>query len=123
MKGRHPRGRGPCDPDPRRCGPTAPTPLAERYVAGIGDLVVTAPRGGPLRYPNWRNRVWTKITDRLDFDVVPHDLRRTVATRLFVVDRWNPAEVEAFMGHSDPRMTLVHLRPCRGRVRSRSRPL
>jgi integrase len=47
-----------------------------------------------------------KIVERLDFEVTPHDLRRTAATRLFIVDRWNPAEVQAFLGHSDPRVTL-----------------
>ncbi len=68
---------------------------------------MTAPRGGPVSYTNWRSRVWTKIASRLDFEVLPHDLRRTVATRLFVVDRWTPAEVQTFMGHSDPRVTLA----------------
>ena len=27
-------------------------------------------------------------------------------TRLFVVDRWTPAEVKAFVGHADARTTL-----------------
>lgn len=106
VKGRHREDEGRVIPIPADVARRLRRHFAERYVAGIGDLVVTAPRGGPLRYPNWRNRVWTKITDRLDFDVVPHDLRRTVATRLFVADRWNPAEVQAFMGHRDPRVTL-----------------
>jgi integrase len=50
--------------------------------------------------------VWVKITRQIDFDVTPHDLRRTAATRLFLVDRWTPAEVQAFMDHLDPRVTL-----------------
>jgi integrase len=50
--------------------------------------------------------VWVKITRRIGFDATPHDLRRTAATRLFLVDRWTPAEVQAFMGHLDPRVTL-----------------
>lgn len=80
--------------------------LTERHIAGLNDLVVTAPRGGPLRYPNWRSRIWIRIVERLDFLVTPHDLRRTAATRLFVADRWTPAEVQEYLGHRDPRMTL-----------------
>lgn len=80
--------------------------LAERHVAGINDLAVTAPRGGPLRYPNWRSRIWVRIVKLLDFKVTPHDLRRTAATRLFVTDRWTPGEAQEYLGHKDPRMTL-----------------
>lgn len=80
--------------------------FAERPVASIDDFVVTAPRGGPLRYPNWRNRVWIKIIDRVNFDATSHDLRRTAATRLFAEDRWTPAEVQTYLGHRDPRVTL-----------------
>ena len=78
----------------------------QRPVSNIGGFIVTSPRGGPLNYNNWRARVWVKITRHIDFDVTPHDLRRTAATRLFLVDRWTPAEVQAFMGHLDPRVTL-----------------
>ena len=78
----------------------------QRPVSNIGGFIVTSPRGGPLDYNNWRARVWVKITRHIDFDVTPHDLRRTAATRLFLVDRWTPAEVQAFMGHLDPRVTL-----------------
>jgi integrase len=78
----------------------------QRPISNIGGFIVTSPRGGPLDYNNWRSRVWTTITRRIDFDVTPPDLRRTAATRLFLVDRWTPAEVQAFMGHLDPRVTL-----------------
>jgi len=78
----------------------------QRTVTNIDGLVVTAPRGGPLPYDRWHSRVWVKITSLLNFGVTPHDLRRTVATRLLVADRWGPAEVQAFLGHRDPRVTL-----------------
>jgi len=42
------------------------------------------------------------------FGLTPHDLRRTAATRPMVNDRWTPAEVQAFLGHRDPRIPL----PC-----------
>jgi integrase len=45
--------------------------------------------------------------ERAGVDANPHDLRHTCATRLFTVDRWNPAEVQRFLGHSDPRITLA----------------
>jgi integrase len=62
--------------------------------------------GGALPYDRWRSRTWVKIVSRVDFEVTPHDLRRTAATRLFIVDRWTPAEVQAFLGHRDARTTL-----------------
>lgn len=36
----------------------------------------------------------------------PHDLRHTVATRLFTVDGWAVPQVQAFLGHADPKVTL-----------------
>jgi integrase len=63
-------------------------------------------RGGPLRYTNWRTRIWVRIVERLDFEVLPHDLRRTSTTRLFREDRWTPGEVQEYLGHKDPRTTI-----------------
>jgi integrase len=96
-------------------GRTIPMPpdLAERLrvhlaatVAPIDGLIFTAPKGGTIRYTNWRQRVWAPIVETAGVDANPHDLRHTCATRLFTVDRWNPAEVQRFLGHSDPRITL-----------------
>jgi integrase len=106
VKGRHREDEGRVIPIPDDVVDRLRRHFDERAVTNIGGLVVTAPRGGPLPYDRWRSRVWVRITDRLDFEVTPHDLRRTAATRLFVVDRWGPAEVQAFLGHRDPRMTL-----------------
>jgi integrase len=96
-------------------GRTIPMPpdLSERLrrhltesVASIDGLAFTAPRGGTIRYTNWRRRVWTPIVEMAGVAATPHDLRHTCATRLLTVDRWNPAEVQRFLGHSDPRITL-----------------
>jgi len=106
VKGRHREDEGRVIPIPDDVVNRLRRHFDERAVTNIGGLVVTAPKGGPLSYENWRSRVWVKITSHLDFEVTPHDLRRTAATRLFVVDRWGPAEVQAFLGHRDPRMTL-----------------
>jgi integrase len=71
-----------------------------------GDLFITR-RGTPLQYNNWRRSFWLPAVKEAGLvDVVPHDLRKTCVTRLFVVDKWSPAEVQAFVGHSDARMTL-----------------
>ena len=106
VKGRHREDEGRVIPIPDDVARRLRRHFNERPITGIDNYVVTAPRGGPLRYTNWRSRVWVKITERLDFEVTPHDLRRTAATRLFIEDRWTPAEVQAFLGHRDPRVTL-----------------
>ena len=80
--------------------------LASTSVVSIDGFVFTNTRGGPLRYSNWRGRVWGRIVDVSGVDAVPHDLRRTTATRLFRVDRWTPSEVQRYLGHDDPRVTL-----------------
>lgn len=71
-----------------------------------GDLFVTTKRT-PLVYRNWRRQFWMPTVELAAVaNVTPHDLRRTCVTRLFVVDRWTPAEVQAFVGHADARTTL-----------------
>jgi integrase len=82
--------------------------LAAQTVSDLSGFVFVAARGGVVRYDNWRTRIWSRIVTEADVGAVtPHDLRHTCATRLFQVDRWNPAEVQAFLGHSDPRTTLA----------------
>ena len=82
--------------------------LAAQTVAPLDGRLVTSPRGKPIRYDNWRRRVWYGIVELAGVgDVHAHDLRHTCATRLFVVDRWTPGEVQAFLGHKDPRVTLA----------------
>jgi integrase len=68
-----------------------------------GGLLFTAPGGGVLRYPNWRNRVWVPAvaacTPPLDAPVpTAHDLRHTYGTRL--ADAGVPVhDIMALMGH------------------------
>lgn len=76
-------------------------------VASMEGWLFTAPRGGQLRYDNWRTRRWVPIVEQAGVgDVNPHDLRHTLATRLFVVDGWGVPQVQAFLGHADPKVTL-----------------
>jgi integrase len=107
VKGRTRQDQGRVIPIPSDVAERLRRHFDQRAVTSIGGFVVTAPRGGPLGYTNWRRRVWTKIVERVGLDVTPHDLRRTAATRLFLVDRWTPAEVQAYLGHLDPRVTLA----------------
>jgi integrase len=81
--------------------------LTESTAVSIDGLMFAAPKGGPIRYTNWRRRVWVPTIEAANVDATPHDLRHTCATRLFKVDRWNPAEVQQFLGHRDPRVTLA----------------
>lgn len=81
--------------------------LADERLVSLGRLLFTSPGGQPIRYSNWRRRVWSRIVELTGVDARPHDLRRTCATRLIVEDRWSPAEVQAFLGHRDPRVTLA----------------
>ena len=62
--------------------------------------------GGPIRYDNWRRRVWRKIVDQAGFEAHCHDLRHSVITRQFTVDEWSVPQVQALVGHNGPRTTL-----------------
>ena len=76
-------------------------------MVSIDGWLLSAPRGGRIRYDNWRTRTWSKIAERAGVgEVNPHDPRHTLATRLFVVDRWTVPQVQAFLGHADPKVTL-----------------
>jgi integrase len=93
-----------------------PVPLVELLTAHLRlrgvtgaeteELVFTAPDGGPLRYANWRNRVWVPAcrgagVDGLGF----HALRRASATAL-VLEGVDLKTAQTRLGHSDSRLTL-----------------
>lgn len=75
--------------------------------AADGDrYVFEAPDGGPLRYSNWRRRVWVPATLAASCEGAGfHDLRRASATAL-VVGGVDVRTAQARLGHSDPRITL-----------------
>jgi integrase len=81
--------------------------IASQSVASLDGWLFTSARGRPLRYDNWRTRVWSRIVDAAGIgEVHPHDLRHTVATNLFLVDGWAVPQVQAYLGHADPKVTL-----------------
>ncbi len=69
-------------------------------------LVFTAPDGGPIRYANWRNRVWVPACRAAGVpNLAFHDLRRTNATALVALGV-DVKTAQQRLGHSDVRMTI-----------------
>ncbi len=87
--------------------------LAHHLAANVpGDpnaLVFTAPNGGPLRYNNFRNRVWAPALQAagsaLPYGFTPHHLRHTCAS-LLIRNRASVKAVQQQLGHSSPTVTL-----------------
>ena len=70
-------------------------------------LVFTDEGGGPLRYSNWRRRVWLPAAKAAGCEGAGfHDLRRLNATTL-VVGGIDVKTAQVRLGHADPRMTLA----------------
>jgi integrase len=70
-------------------------------------LVFTDEDGGPLRYSNWRRRVWLPAAKAAGCEGAGfHDLRRLNATTL-VVGGIDVKTAQVRLGHADPRMTLA----------------
>lgn len=82
--------------------------LASRgLTAADGDeFVFVGPRGGVVRYANFRKRIWVPAVTRAGFEGAGfHDLRRTAATSM--VELGIDLKTAATrLGHSDVRMTL-----------------
>ncbi|GAA2387018.1 hypothetical protein GCM10010420_07440 [Streptomyces glaucosporus] len=75
---------------------------------GPNDLLFTAPNGGPLRYGNFRSRVFDKAVKAAGLDglgVTPHKLRHTAAT-LAIAAGADVKVVQLMLGHKDAAMTL-----------------
>jgi integrase len=109
VKGRTSEEEGRTVPIPADAGERVRRHLAESGgVLSIDGLLFTTRTGRPLSYTTWRSRRWRRIVKRAGVgEVRPSDMRHTAATRLYVVDRWTPAEVQSFLGHSDPRLALA----------------
>ncbi|HEX4529423.1 MAG TPA: tyrosine-type recombinase/integrase, partial [Acidimicrobiia bacterium] len=92
-----------------------------RTAADPDELVFPAPEGGPLRYTNWRRRIWQPACIAAGVGTLVkdpetmkeryegagfHDLRRANATGL-VLARVDLKTAQTRLGHSDPRLTLA----------------
>jgi len=82
--------------------------LACRGLTGADTdaLVFTGPDGGPLRYENWRRRVWQPACEHTGLNGLSfHDLRRAAATAL-VLGGVDLKTAQTRLGHSTPALTL-----------------
>jgi integrase len=95
------------------CMPGSLITMLDGYLVGIGvdrdderALVFTSPTGGPLRYSNFRKRVWYPAVERAGLPPIGfHDLRRTAATVL-VANNVDIKTAQVRLGHADPALTL-----------------
>lgn len=72
------------------------------------DLLFTAPEGGPLRYANFRARIFdpaVKAAGLEGMGVTPHKLRHTAAS-LAIAAGADVKVVQTMLGHKDAAMTL-----------------
>lgn len=73
---------------------------------GQGDLLFTAPEGGPLRLMNFRRRVFDPAVRAAGLGgLTPHELRHTAAS-LAVSAGANVKAVQRLLGHASAAMTL-----------------
>ncbi|WP_041988186.1 tyrosine-type recombinase/integrase [Streptomyces sp. AcH 505] len=75
---------------------------------GANDLLFTAPEGGPLRYANFRNRIFdpaVKVAGLADLGITPHKLRHTAAS-LAIAAGADVKVVQLMLGHKSAAMTL-----------------
>jgi integrase len=75
--------------------------------AALDALLFTAPRGGPLRIANFRQRVWWPALDAagLARSVRIHDLRHTCAS-LLIRQGVHPKAIQHHLGHSSINITM-----------------
>ncbi|MFE3659104.1 tyrosine-type recombinase/integrase [Streptomyces sp. NPDC059165] len=82
------------------------------------DLLFTAPEGGPLRYANFRSRIFDPAVKEAGLEgmrITPHKLRHTAAS-LAIAAGADVKCVQTMLGHKDAAMTLnvySHLWPDR----------
>lgn len=84
-------------------------PLRERIESlgpGPDGLLFPSPEGQPLRYNNWRNRVFDKAAKAAGLTgVTPHALRHSYAS-LAIQAGANVKTIQQALGHADIRLTL-----------------
>jgi len=84
--------------------------LADHLVTIPADpdaLLFTSPQGAPLRYSNFRTKVWRPTLERLDLPPVGlHVLRHSAVARLIAAGA-SPKAVQTVMGHGSAAFTLT----------------
>lgn len=89
--------------------------LRKKTKARDGDLVFTSKRGQRVDQSNLSERVMKPAAKKAGFEWVTfHTFRHTCASLLFNDAKWNPKQVQVWLGHHSPAFTLeryVHLLP------------
>lgn len=80
--------------------------LAQYVGADQSARLFTTQRGIPLRYSNFRTRIWIPAVTAAGWSKLkPHDLRASCASNLFALG-WQPKDVQTHLGHKDALVTL-----------------
>jgi integrase len=70
-------------------------------------LLFTSPNGDPIRYRNFRERVWVKTLERLNLPPVGlHVLRHSAAARMIAAGA-SPKAVQSVLGHASAAFSLT----------------
>lgn len=82
--------------------------LINNVERGAEALLFSAPKGGPLRYSNFRRRIWNPVVSELPelpSNLTPHHLRHTCASLLIKAGAHSKA-VQGHLGHSSITVTM-----------------
>jgi integrase len=95
--------------------------LAEHLETGVGTeaeaLVFTSRRGSPIRYSNFRNRVWRPVSEAAGLEGIRTHLCRHTSATLLLRAGASVKDVQSHLGHRDAAMTLnVYCAPYDGRL-------
>lgn len=80
--------------------------VARRGVTDTEDLVFVDSVGGPLRYSNWRRRVWQPAVTEAGFPHLRYHDLRSVAASALIAAGVDVKTVQARLGHANPQTTL-----------------
>lgn len=74
--------------------------------ADADAFVFVSPDGGPLRYANWRSRVWRPAVVAAGLESLTFHALRHAATTAMLTSGVDLRTAQVRLGHSDPRLTL-----------------
>jgi len=80
--------------------------LTEHVEPRRGAFLFTSPNGAPLRYTNWRRRVWLPALERANLSAVGvYVLRHSAAARLVAAGA-SPKALQTILGHGSAGFSL-----------------
>jgi integrase len=91
--------------------------LAHEVSPSEDALVFTSDRGGPVRYSNFRNRVWLPATRAAGLEGIGTHIGRHTSATLLLEAGADVKDVQSHLGHRDATMTLnVYCAPFDGKL-------